>query len=120
MERPPRRTTSLTATPQNDIAEARGLIGVFGDRVMRVPVTSIKGMVGHCLGASGAVEAAVLALTVSRGVIPPTIHHEETDAECPIDVVANQPRETRVCCGVSTSLGFGGNDSAIVMRALDR
>lgn len=109
-----------TATPQNDIAEARGLIGVFGDRVMRVPVTSIKGMVGHCLGASGAVEAAVLALTVSRGVIPPTIHHEETDAECPIDVVANQPRETRVCCGVSTSLGFGGNDSAIVMRALDR
>ena len=109
-----------TATPQNDIAEARGLIGVFGDRVMRVPVTSIKGMVGHCLGASGAVEAAVLALTVSRGVIPPTIHHEETDAECPIDVVANQPRETRVRCGVSTSLGFGGNDSAIVMRALDR
>ena len=109
-----------TATPQNDTAEARGLRRVFGDRVMRLPVTSIKAMVGHCLGASGAVEAAVLALTVARGVIPPTIHHEETDAECPISVVANQPRETRVRCGISTSLGFGGNDSAIVMRDCDR
>jgi 3-oxoacyl-[acyl-carrier-protein] synthase II len=82
-----------------------------------VPVTSIKSMVGHCLGASGAVEAAVTALTVARGVIPPTIHHQETDAACPVDVVANQPREAHVRCAVSTSLGFGGNDSAIVLRA---
>ena len=108
-----------TATQQNDAAEARGFRRVFGDRAMRLPVTSIKSMVGHCLGASGAVEAAVLALTVARGVIPPTIHHDETDAECPLDVVANQPREMAVRCGVSTSLGFGGNDSAIVMRAPD-
>jgi 3-oxoacyl-[acyl-carrier-protein] synthase II len=106
-----------TATVQNDSAEARGLHTVFGDRVTNLPVTSIKSMVGHCLGASGAVEAAVLALTVARGVIPPTIHHEDTDAECPINVVANHPREARVRCAVSTSLGFGGNDSAVVMRA---
>ena len=79
-----------TATIQNDSAEARGLCTTFGDRVTRLPLTSIKSMVGHCLGASGAVEAAVLALTVARGVIPPTIHHDETDAECRIDVVANQ------------------------------
>ncbi len=109
-----------TATPQNDAAEARGFRRVFGDRAASVPVTSVKSMVGHCLGASGAVEAAVLALTVTRGVIPPTIHHHETDDACPIDVVANEPRETPVRCAVSTSLGFGGNDSAIVMRALDR
>ncbi len=109
-----------TATQQNDSAEACGLRRAFGDRVTTLPVTSIKSMVGHCLGASGAVEAAVLALTVARGVIPPTIHHEETDADCAIRVVANQPREARVRCGVSTSLGFGGNDSALVMRALDR
>jgi 3-oxoacyl-[acyl-carrier-protein] synthase II len=63
------------------------------------------------------VEAAVTVLTVARGVIPPTIHHQETDAACPVDVVANQPREVRVRCAVSTSLGFGGNDSAIVLRA---
>jgi 3-oxoacyl-[acyl-carrier-protein] synthase II len=107
-----------TATPQNDAAEARGFRRVFGDRVDRIPVTSIKSMIGHCLGAAGAVEAAVLALTVARGAIPPTIHHSETDGDCAIDVVANDAREQRVRCAVSTSLGFGGNDSAIVLRAV--
>jgi 3-oxoacyl-[acyl-carrier-protein] synthase II len=108
-----------TATPQNDSAEARGFRRVFGDRVARIPVTSIKSMIGHCLGAAGAVEAAALALTIARGAIPPTIHHVETDGACAVDVVANQAREQRVRCGLSTSLGFGGNDSAIVMRAFD-
>ena len=78
----------------------------------------VKSMIGHCLGAAGAIEAAVLALTVARGVIPPTIHHGETDPECPVDVVANDAREQRIRCGVSTSLGFGGNDSAVVIRAV--
>jgi 3-oxoacyl-[acyl-carrier-protein] synthase II len=105
-----------TATPQNDAAEARGFRRVFGDRVREIPVTSLKSMIGHCLGAAGAVEAAALVLTVARGAIPPTINHVETDADCAIDVVANQARERRVRCAVSTSLGFGGNDSAIVVR----
>ena len=107
-----------TATPQNDAAEARAFRRVFGDRTARVPVTSIKSMVGHCLGAAGAVEAATLALTVARSVIPPTIHHGETDPDCAIDIVANCARQQRVRCGVSTSLAFGGNDSAVVIRAL--
>jgi 3-oxoacyl-[acyl-carrier-protein] synthase II len=107
-----------TATPQNDRAEARGFARVFGERMRTVPVTSIKSMVGHCLGAAGAVEAAALALTIARGVIPPTINHSATDPECPIDVVANDARETRVGCGVSTSLAFGGNDAAVVLRAV--
>ena len=71
-----------TATPQNDAAEARGFRRVFGDRAGRIPVTSIKSMIGHCLGAAGAVEAAALALTIARGAIPPTIHHSETDDDC--------------------------------------
>jgi len=107
-----------TATAQNDVAESRGFRRVFGDRAARIPVTSIKSMVGHCLGAAGAVEAAVLALTVARGAIPPTINHGETDADCTVDVVANEAREQTVRCAVSTSLGFGGNDSAIVMTAV--
>ena len=107
-----------TATPQNDTAESRGFRRVFGDRVERIPVTSIKSMIGHCLGAAGAVEAAVLALTVARGAIPPTINHGETDAECAVDVVANEARDGTIRCAISTSLGFGGNDSAIVMRAV--
>ena len=107
-----------TATPQNDRAEARGFRAVFGDRTSRVPVTSLKSMIGHCLGAAGGLEAAVLALSVQRGVIPPTINHADTDPECPVDVVANQPRECTVRCGVSMSLGFGGNDSALVITSV--
>jgi len=107
-----------TATPQNDRAEARGYRALFGERMLRLPVTSAKSMLGHCLGAAGGMEAAVLALSVSRGVIPPTIHHTQTDPECPVDVVANDAREQRIRCGVSTSLGFGGNDSALVIKAV--
>ena len=107
-----------TATQQNDRAEARGLQRVFGERARRLPVTSIKSMVGHCLGAAGAVEAVVAALTVARGVIPPTIHHGETDGDCAVDIVANAAREMPVRCVVSTSLAFGGNDAAIVMRSV--
>jgi 3-oxoacyl-(acyl-carrier-protein) synthase len=76
-------------------------------------------MIGHCLGAAGAVEAAALALSVQRSVIPPTIHHGETDEACALDVVANDAREHRLRVAISTSLGFGGNDSAIVFRRFD-
>jgi 3-oxoacyl-[acyl-carrier-protein] synthase II len=105
-----------TATLQNDRAEARGFRRVFGDRTAAIPVTSIKSMVGHCLGAAGAIEAASLALALHQGVIPPTVHHETTDPECPVDVVANSARQMPIRCGISTSLAFGGNDAALVMR----
>jgi 3-oxoacyl-[acyl-carrier-protein] synthase II len=104
-----------TATPQNDAAEAKGFQRVFGDRTRAVPVTSIKSMIGHCLGAAGAIEAATLAMSIARGVIPPTINH--ADADCDVLVVANHAREQRIRSGVSTSLGFGGNDAALVMCA---
>ena len=104
-----------TATTQNDRAEARGVRVVFGDRADSIPVTSLKAMIGHCLGAAGAMEAAALALSIDRGVIPPTIHHETDDPECPVDLVANDAREASIGCAVSTSLAFGGNDSALVM-----
>lgn len=105
-----------TATPQNDQAEARGMRLVFGDRTSRVPVTSVKSMIGHCLGAAGAIEAATLALTLERGVVPPTVNYRERDPECAVDLVANEARSGPIRCGVSTSLAFGGNDAAIVMR----
>jgi 3-oxoacyl-[acyl-carrier-protein] synthase II len=108
-----------TATPQNDLAEARGFRRVFGHDLRRIPVTSLKSMIGHCLGAAGAVEAAALALSVARGMIPPTIHHGETDEACALDVVANEAREQRLGAAVSTSLGFGGNDSAVVFRRFE-
>ena len=107
-----------TATPHNDRAESRGIRRVFGDRGAALPVTSIKSMIGHTLGASGGVEAAVSALSIYHGVIPPTIHHAETDPECEVDVVANEAREVPLRCVVSTSLAFGGNDAAVVLKAV--
>jgi 3-oxoacyl-[acyl-carrier-protein] synthase II len=91
---------------------------VFGDRARCLPVTSVKSMIGHCLGAAGGIEAAITALTIARGVIPPTIHHADTDPECDVEVVANDAREAPVRCAVSTSLAFGGNDSVLVLRAV--
>jgi 3-oxoacyl-[acyl-carrier-protein] synthase II len=92
---------------------------VFGERARRVPVTSIKSMVGHCLAAAGAIEAATLALSIARGIVPPTIGFRDPDPECDVDVVANEARQVTVSCGVSTSLAFGGNDAALVMRRMD-
>jgi 3-oxoacyl-[acyl-carrier-protein] synthase II len=107
-----------TATPHNDRAESRGIRLVFGEAGRRLPVTSIKSMIGHTLGASGGIEAAVAALSVFHGIIPPTIHHQETDPECDVDVVANEAREVPLACVLSTSLAFGGNDAAVVLRAV--
>jgi 3-oxoacyl-[acyl-carrier-protein] synthase II len=107
-----------TGTTHNDRAEARAFHRVLGARARSVPVNSLKSMIGHCLGAAGALEAAALALTIARGVIPPTVNHRQTDPECDLDVVANVAREHPVRCAVSTSLAFGGNDAALVMRAV--
>jgi 3-oxoacyl-[acyl-carrier-protein] synthase II len=107
-----------TATPQNDQAEARGMRLAFGERAARIPVTSIKSMVGHCLAAAGAIEAATLALSIARGIVPPTVNFRETDPECNVDVVANEARRVPISCGISTSLAFGGNDAALVLTAV--
>jgi len=108
-----------TGTIHNDRSEARAFHRVFRDRAASIPVNATKSMTGHCLGASGAIEAAILALTIARGVIPPTIHHRQSDPECALEVVANEARECQVRCGVSTSLAFGGNDAALVMRQVE-
>jgi 3-oxoacyl-[acyl-carrier-protein] synthase II len=107
-----------TATPQNDRAEANAFRAVFGKRLHEIAVTSIKSSIGHCLGAAGALEAAVLALSVSRGAIPPTVNHVEMDPECDLDLVANAARRRQVRVGVTTSLGFGGSDSALVLATV--
>jgi 3-oxoacyl-[acyl-carrier-protein] synthase II len=105
-----------TATPQNDQAEARGIRQTFGDRASHLPLTSIKSMIGHCLAAAGAIEAATLAMSIASGVVPPTINVREVDSECGVDLVTGAAREMPIRCALSTSLAFGGNDAALVMR----
>ena len=101
-----------TATPHNDVMEATALRAAFGERAGRVPVSSVKGQIGHTLGAAGAVEAAVTALAIARGVVPPTGGLEEVDPECALDHVT-VAREGRLRDALSSSFGFGGMDTVL-------
>ena len=104
-----------TATPQNDSAETAALKSALGDRAKEIPVSSIKSMIGHCLCASGAIEAVATILTVKEGRIPPTIHYENPDPECDLDYVPNEAREHPVSIALSNSFAFGGNSSVVVI-----
>ncbi|WP_424217652.1 beta-ketoacyl-[acyl-carrier-protein] synthase family protein (plasmid) [Streptomyces sp. BI20] len=101
-----------TSTPLNDVAEASLIRRVLGDRPA---VTSVKGTVGHSLGAAGAIEAAVTALTLSRGVIPPTANLTRQDPRVELDVVAGTAREAAVEVAVSNSFGFGGQNAVLAL-----
>jgi 3-oxoacyl-[acyl-carrier-protein] synthase II len=104
-----------TATPQNDSAETAALKAALGDRARRIPISSIKSMIGHCLCASGAIEAVATALTVRDGRVPPTIHYENPDPACDLDYVPNAARDHEVRVALSNSFAFGGNSSVVVL-----
>jgi 3-oxoacyl-[acyl-carrier-protein] synthase II len=108
-----------TATPHNDSAEAAAIHRVFGERARRLPTSSIKAMIGHCLCSAGSMEAVATALTVSRGVLPPTVRYANPDPECDLDVVPNTAREGRVRVALSNSFAFGGNSVCLVFQALE-
>ncbi|MDQ2869394.1 MAG: beta-ketoacyl-[acyl-carrier-protein] synthase family protein [Acidobacteriota bacterium] len=103
-----------TATPQNDSAETAALKMGLGDRARHVPISSIKSMIGHCLCASGAIEAVATVLTVRDGKIPPTIHYDNPDPACDLDYVPNAARDGNVEVAISDSFAFGGNSSVVV------
>ncbi|MBM4070922.1 MAG: beta-ketoacyl-[acyl-carrier-protein] synthase family protein [Planctomycetes bacterium] len=105
-----------TSTRLNDIMETTAVKRVFGEGAKALPLSSIKSMVGHLIGAAGAVEAAALALTLHHGTLPPTINQTQPDPACDLDYVPNQSREQRVRTAISTSFGFGGQNAALVMR----
>ena len=104
-----------TATPQNDSAETAALKAALGERARKIPISSIKSMIGHCLCASGAIEAVATALTVRDGKVPPTIHYENPDPACDLDYVPNTARDVRVDVALSNSFAFGGNSSVVVL-----
>jgi 3-oxoacyl-[acyl-carrier-protein] synthase II len=108
-----------TATPQNDSAETAALKAALGDRARRIPISSIKSMLGHCLCASGAIEAVATALTVRDGKVPPTIHYENPDPACDLDYVPNAARDHAVRVALSNSFAFGGNSSVVVLARYD-
>ena len=108
-----------TGTPTNDRVEAIALKRVFGDRAPRVPMSSIKSMLGHTMGAASAIEAAACALALSRGVIPPTMNYEEPDPECEVDCVPNEARETKPRIALNNAYAFGGNNASLCLGRVE-
>jgi 3-oxoacyl-[acyl-carrier-protein] synthase II len=106
-----------TSTPVGDIAEARVLEAVFGEALLKVPVSSTKSMTGHLLTAAAAVEALACLVAMERRAVPPTINLHEPDPECKLCHVPNEARPHPVRVAVSNSFGFGGSNTCLVLKA---
>ena len=105
-----------TSTPPNDRLETIAIKRLFGDYAKKVPVSSTKSMIGHLLGAAGAVEAGISVLALERQAIPPTINYETPDPDCDLDYVPNQGRQASLKYVLSNSFGFGGTNAALVFK----
>jgi 3-oxoacyl-[acyl-carrier-protein] synthase II len=105
-----------TSTPLNDRTETLAIHKVFGEHARTVPISSTKSMVGHLMGAAGAVEAIACVKTLETGVIHPTINYEIPDPDCDLDYVPNQARETHPRTALSNSFGFGGHNATLIFR----
>jgi 3-oxoacyl-[acyl-carrier-protein] synthase II len=107
-----------TSTKANDRIETLAIKKTFGGHAQKLSISSSKSMLGHMLGAAGAVEAAATALALSEGIIPPTINLEHPDPECDLDYVPNKARKQKIKAALSNSLGFGGVNAALVLKKL--
>jgi beta-ketoacyl-acyl-carrier-protein synthase II len=105
-----------TSTPLNDSTETFAIKKVFGDHAYKLVISSTKSMLGHAMGASGSIEALICALTITNGIIPPTINYEYPDPECDLDYTPNQPRQTSVKVALSNSFGLGGQNACLVLK----
>lgn len=105
-----------TSTPINDKNETAALKELFGGKENCPPVSSIKGQVGHCLGAAGAIEAVVSLMAMRDGVLPPTINYTTPDENCDLDYVPNQARKSEINVVMSNSFGFGGTNGVVIFR----
>jgi 3-oxoacyl-[acyl-carrier-protein] synthase II len=106
-----------TSTPLNDKVETIAIKKALGEDVARkVMVSSTKSHMGHLLGAAGGVEAAICALAIHQGVVPPTINYRHPDPECDLDYVPNEPRKARIRVALSNSLGFGGHNACLCFK----
>ena len=108
-----------TSTPLNDAAETRAMKMALGEHAYRVPISSTKSMIGHLLGAAGAVEAIATLLTINRGLIHPTINYQNPDPACDLDYVPNEARRADVRIAISNGFGFGGQNCTIVLKRFE-
>lgn len=105
-----------TGTPLNDVSETLAFKKALGDDVYKAHISSIKGSIGHMLGAAGAAEAVATVLALREGIVPPTINLDEPDPECDLDYTPNKPVRAELTIALSDSLGFGGHNSCVAFR----
>jgi len=106
-----------TSTQLNDRGETMAIKGVFGEQAYKIPVSSTKSMLGHSLGATGAVEAIVCLLAMRDGRVPPTINYETPDPDCDLDYVPNVARDVQAEYALSNSFGFGGHNVSLILKS---
>ena len=106
------------STPLGDAAETNAIKRVFGDRAYRIPISSSKSMLGHMMGATGAVEAIACVMSILTGIVHPTINYETPDPECDLDYVPDQAREVDVKIAMSNSFGLGGQNAVLILGAV--
>ncbi len=105
-----------TGTQLNDTAETAALKRALGEAAYRAPVSSIKSMVGHMMGAAGAISAAVLVQAINDGIVPPTINYQEPDPTCDLDYVPNVARHMQVDAAMCNAFGFGGQNASLLLK----
>ncbi len=105
-----------TGTKLNDAAETNAIKMVFGEKAYKVPISSNKSMIGHLACAAGAVEAVAVVMTISNGIIPPTINYETPDPDCDLDYVPNEARHQEINVCLSNSFGMGGQNCSLIIR----
>ena len=105
-----------SATVLNDKTETHAIKSVFGESAYHIPISASKSMLGHLIGASGAIEAVICILAINHGIIPPTLNLTHPDPECDLDYVPNEARPVVVTTAVSNSFGFGGHNSVLIFR----
>ena len=107
-----------TSTPANDKNETMAIKEVFGGKENCPPVSSIKGQIGHCLGAAGAIEAIVSIMAMRDGKLPPTINYTTPDADCDLDYIPNKSRDAEINAVMSNSFGFGGTNGVVIFKKI--
>jgi len=107
-----------TSTPANDKNETAAIKAVFGEKGTAPAISSIKGQIGHCLGAAGAIEAVVTLMSMRDGILPPTINYTTPDENCDLDYIPNEARKADVKVAMSNSFGFGGTNGVVIFQKI--
>ena len=105
-----------TSTPYNDLTETNAIKNCFAEHAYNVPISSTKSMIGHTMGAAGAIEAVVSIMSILTGIISPTINLHHPDPECDLDYVPDTAREATVNVAMSNSMGFGGHNACLIFK----